>query len=284
MRSLPVPAPALARLAAPAHLSGGRAAGLLRATMAGWMGVALAGQVVFAAYVLALYGGALAAGELQRWNTVTPRGHLPGEPWGNLVFGSHVAFTVVVVLGGLVQLLPPLQRHAPALHRWNGRLYLGCAALLAVGGVALMLSRGTVGSAWQQAGTALNGAVILGCAAMAWRHARARRTAAHRRWALRLFLAVSGVWFFRVGLMAWLLLNRAPVGFDPETFTGPVLVALAYAQFLLPLAVLELVFRAQSPGAGARLQAATAALVGVLTLLTGIGIAGATAMMWWPHM
>lgn len=281
MRSLPVPAPA--RLAAPVHPPHGRAADLLRATMAGWMGVALAGQVVFAAYVLALYGGALAAGELQRWNTVTPRGHLPGEPWGNLVFGSHVAFTVVVVLGGLVQLLPPLRRHAPALHRWNGRLYLGCAALLAVGGVALMLSRGTVGSAWQQAGTALNGAVILGCAAMAWRHARARRTAVHRRWALRLFIAVSGVWFFRVGLMAWLLLNRAPVGFDPETFTGPVLVALAYAQFLLPLAVLELVFRAQAPGAGARLQAATAALVGVLTLLTAIGIAGATAMMWWPH-
>lgn len=282
MRSLP--APELAWRAGAATPSGRRTAALLRAALAGWMGVTLVGQLVFGAYVVALYGGALAAGELQRWNTVTPRGHLPGEPWGNLVFGTHLAFTVVVVLGGLVQLLPPLRRRAPTLHRWNGRLYLGCAVLLAVGGVVLMLSRGTVGSAWQQAGTALNGAVILGCAAMAWRHARAGRTAAHRRWALRLFLAVSGVWFFRVGLMAWLLLNRAPVGFDPDTFTGPLLVVLAHAQYLLPLAVLELVFRAQSPGAGAGLQAATAALVAVLTLLTGIGIAGATAMMWWPHL
>lgn len=282
MRSLP--APELAWRAAAATPSGRRTAALLRAALAGWMGVTLVGQLVFGAYVVALYGGALAAGELQRWNTVTPRGHLPGEPWGNLVFGTHLAFTVVVVLGGLVQLLPPLRRRAPTLHRWNGRIYLGCAVLLAVGGVVLMLSRGTVGSAWQQAGTALNGAVILGCAAMAWRHARAGRTAAHRRWALRLFLAVSGVWFFRVGLMAWLLLNRAPVGFDPGTFTGPLLVVLAHAQYLLPLAVLELVFRAQSPGAGAGLQAATAALVAVLTLLTGIGIAGATAMMWWPHL
>lgn len=260
-----------------------RAARLLRAVSATWLGVAFAGQLVFAAYVIALYGGGLAAGQLQRWNAATPRGHVPGELWGNLVFGSHVAFTVVVVFGGLIQLLPVLRRHAPRLHRWNGRLYLVSAVVLAVGGVLMMLTRGTVGSFWQQAGTAVNGAVILVFAALAWWHARARRFAAHRRWALRLFMAVSGVWFFRVGLMAWLLANQAPVGFDPETFTGPFLVTLAYAQFLLPLAVLELVFRAQAPGAGARLQAATAALVVVLTMLTALGIAGATAMMWWPR-
>ena len=289
MRHLPAldpawtPAPSAAS-AGPLPLASGRAARWLRGVSTGWLGVTLLGQIVFAAYVLALYGGAQAAGELQRWNTATPRGHVPGEPWGNLVFGSHVAFTVVVVFGGLIQLLPVLRRHAPALHRWNGRLYLVSAAVLAVGGVLMLLTRGTVGSAWQQAGTALNGAVILVCALVAWRHARARRIAAHRRWALRLFMAVSGVWFFRVGLMAWLLANQAPVGFDPETFTGPFLVALAFAQFLLPLAVLELVFRAQAPGASARLQAATAGLVAVLTLLTALGIAGATAMMWWPHM
>jgi Predicted membrane protein (DUF2306) len=256
----------------------------LRWAATGWLGVALLGQIAFAVYVLALYGGGLVAGDLQRWNAVTPRAYQPGDAWGNVVFGSHVLFTVAVVFGGVLQLLPALRRSAPAVHRWNGRLYLLAAVVLATGGVAMMVLRGTVGSALQQTGTALNGVVIVLCAVMAWRHARARRIAEHRRWALRLFVAVSGVWFFRIGLMAWLLLHRAPVGFDPETFTGPFLVALAFAQFALPLAVLELLFHAQAPGAGRTLRLATAALLALLTLLTALGIAGATALMWWPRI
>ena len=46
---------------------------------------------------------------------------------------------------------------------------------------------------------------------------------AHREWAIRLFLVVSGVWFFRVFLMLWLTINQGPAGFDIETFQGPAL-------------------------------------------------------------
>ncbi len=41
------------------------------------------------------------------------------------------------------------------------------------------------------------------CAAMALHYALARNIDAHKRWALRTFIVVSGVWFFRVGLMLW---------------------------------------------------------------------------------
>ena len=37
--------------------------------------------------------------------------------------------------------------------------------------------------------------------------ARSRRITEHRRWALRLFMAASAVWFFRVGLMGWTMLT-----------------------------------------------------------------------------
>lgn len=260
-----------------------RAPGLLQGALYAWLAVAMAGQLVFAAYVLGLYGRAAANGQWEQWSRVTPRGYVPGDTLGNLVFGTHLLFTVVVVLGGFVQLVPALRRHAPAVHHWNGRVYLGAAVVLALGGITLMLTRGTVGSAWQQAGTGLNGVVILLCAALAWRHARARRIAQHRRWALRLFLAVSGVWFFRIGLMAWLMIHRAPVGFDPETFSGPFLTFLAFAQFLLPLAVLELVFRAQaSTHTGLRLG--TSVLLLGLAALTALGVVGATLVMWWPRM
>ena len=284
MPTLPLPTrPVPNHVAAPAATTGLGHGQALTLAVAGWFGVAVLGQLVFAAYVLGFYGRAGLQGQFEHWNKVTPRGHLPGEPLGNLMFGVHLLFTVVVVFGALIQLLPPLRRRAPVLHRWNGRLYLLSAVALALGGLTLLLTRGTVGGVWQQVGTGLNGVVILLCAALAWRHARARRVDAHRRWALRLFLAVSGVWFFRIGLMAWLLIHRAPVGFDPKSFSGPFLTMLAFAQFLLPLAVLELVFRAQTSQRAA-LRWATAGTVGLLTLLTALGIVGATLMMWWPHV
>jgi len=277
---LSFPAAPTAR-ASSSHVRAPRATAL-KAASAAWLLVVIVGQLIFAAYVVRLYGTAAMAGQMERWNQVTPRAWLPDGTAGNIVFGSHVLFTVVVVVGGIVQLTPWLRRHAPALHRWNGRVYIVAAIALALGGTAMILTRGTVGSVWQQAATVINGAVILLCAGMAWQHARARRLAQHRRWALRLFLCVSGVFFFRIGLMAWLMAFRAPVGFDPKTFSGPFLTALAFAQFILPLLVLQLVFHAEAtPKANVRV--ATVAVLIVVTALTAMGIVGATLSLWLPR-
>lgn len=248
-----------------------------------WLLVVMAGQLIFAAYVVQLYGTAAMTGQMERWNQVTPRAWLPDGTLGNLIFGSHVLFTFVVVLGGIVQLTPYLRRSAPAVHRWNGRLYLTAATVLALGGTVMILTRGTVGGFWQQAATIVNGAVILVCVWMAWRHARARRFGEHRRWALRLFLCVSGVFFFRIGLMAWLMAFRAPVGFDPKTFSGPFLTTLAFAQFILPLLVLQLVFHTEATP-NAQIRRATIAVLGAATALTAAGIVGATLQLWLPRM
>jgi hypothetical protein len=126
----------------------------------------------------------------------------------------------------------------------------------------------------------LNALLILWFAAMALTTARARQFAEHRRWALRLYLVVAGVWFFRVGLMAWLLVWRAPVGFDGKTFTGPLLTGLAFGQTLVPLAVLELYLRSKTPGA----QRGLAVVLAMLTVVTAVGIVGATMGMWLPRM
>jgi hypothetical protein len=130
---------------------------------------------------------------------------------------------------------------------------------------------------------ALNTAFVIAFATLAWRAARARRFDAHRRWALRLYLVVGGVWFFRIGLMAWIVANRGPAGFDPKSFTGPALTALAFGQTLVPLAILEAWLRARaSRSAPARLAAA--GLVGAATLATAFGVAAATALMWLPRL
>jgi hypothetical protein len=83
--------------------------------------------------------------------------------------------------------------------------------------------------------------------------------------------------------MAWILANRGPAGFDPKTFTGPFLTFLSFAQTLLPLALLELYFRVRDSGSpAARLTLAGGLLIA--TLLTALGIVGASMALWLPHM
>lgn len=260
------------------------AAPALRLAGAGWLAVAVVGQLLFATYVLLFYGGATLQGRPDRWNEVMPQGHVPGETFFNGVLGLHLLFVVVILLGGALQLVPRIRRTWPGFHRWTGRLYLLAAAVLAVGGLVLVWARGgTAGDLTQHLGITLNAVLILVFAGLAWRRARARQVAAHRRWALRLFLAVSGVWFFRIGLMLWLVVNQGPAGFDPETFSGPVLSILSFAQSLGPLAVLQLYFVAcERGGAGVRL--AMAGGLGIATLATAAGIAAATAIMWLPRL
>jgi hypothetical protein len=72
------------------------------------------------------------------------------------------------------------------------------------------------------------------------------------------------------------------VGFDPKTFQGPFLTFLGLAQFLLPLAVLELYLRAERSSPLGRLAMAGGLVV--LTLAMGAGIGAATVGMWLPRL
>ena len=257
---------------------------VLRAAALFWFFIAVMGQLVFAAYVLGFYGRVTLQGQPQLWNRVMPHGYVPGDTFFNAVLGLHLAFVVVIILGGVLQLIPRIRARMPAFHRWNGRAYLLAAAILSLGGLAMVWIRGgVVGDLAQHLAISLNALLILAFSFIAWRHARARRFDTHRRWALRLFLAVSGVWFFRIGLMFWIVVNQGPVGFDPESFTGPFLSFLGFAQYLLPLAVLELYFQVQKKRYP-RGQLAMAVGLGALTLPMIVGIGAATMIMWLPHL
>jgi tetratricopeptide (TPR) repeat protein len=145
----------------------------------------------------------------------------------------------------------------------------------------MMWVRGSSGDLSQHLGTTLMAALIMLCAAMALRYALARDFKTHRRWALRLYLVVSASLFIRAVLFLSLFLNRGPFGFDPNTFTGPFLTLLAFAQYLVPLAVLETYFRAQDRGGAPGRFAMTAGLL-VLTVALGAGIFTVTLGVWLP--
>lgn len=261
--------------------SGARTA-LRRSAMA-WAITALAGQLVFAGYIALYFGRAALAGRWLDWNRTLAVGVVPGDGFGNAVLGAHLAAAVLLMLCGLVQLLPVVRRRWPAWHRLSGRVFLLGALTGAAGGLYMTATRPVIGDAAQHVLVSLNGLMILVAATQAWRHARAGRFGAHRRWALATWLLVNGVWFFRIGLMLWLVANRGPVGFDPKTFTGPFILVLTAAQFLLPLALLALYLRAEH-SRSRTLAWATTALLAAATLVTAGGSAAAAALMWLPRL
>jgi tetratricopeptide (TPR) repeat protein len=120
-------------------------------------------------------------------------------------------------------------------------------------------------------------------AVQALRYALARDFKTHRRWALRLFMAVGASLFIRAGVFLSLALNQGPFGFDPVTFSGPFLTFMSFAQYLLPLAVLELYLRAQQRAA-ARGRFVMAAGIFVITGLMGAGIAAAAMASFLPKI
>jgi uncharacterized membrane protein len=255
----------------------------LRAAAAFWFAVMAAGQCLFVLYIVGFHGRAVLQGHPELINKVLPKGYVPGDGLGNAALALHVAFAAAIIGGGLLQLLPQVRRAAPGLHRWNGRVYVALAVAASLAGMFMMLTRGTVGGPIMYAGMTGDALLVLVFGWLAVREARARRFDSHRRWALRLFMAVSAVWFFRVGLMAWLVVHGGPVGFDPVSFRGPFLDVLAFAQYLLPLAVLELYLRAQACR-NAVAQGAVAGLLAVATVAMGAGVFGAATGMWLPRL
>ncbi|MBL8311870.1 MAG: DUF2306 domain-containing protein [Burkholderiales bacterium] len=248
-----------------------------------WFIVAAAGQLIFAWYMAALYGMSALRGDWATWNKVMPRGWNEGDTVGNVAIFVHLLLALIVTLAGLAQLVPAIRRAAPRVHRWTGRIYIASAFGIAFGSMYLMWVRGAVGDVSQHIGSTLNAILLVAIAVVALRHARSRDLALHRQWALRLFMVMNGVWFFRLGLLLWLMIHQQPVGFDAKTFTGPFLTFLVFAQTLVPLAALELYFRAQRSDV-ARRKWMAAAVIAVLTVVTAGGIVGATMGLWLPRL
>ncbi len=258
---------------------------LLSVAVATWFTVTTIGQWAFGVYILAFYGKSTVSGDLERWNEVLPHGYVKGDWVGNLVVGIHVLFAAILVFGGPLQLLPSLRRAAPGIHRWLGRIYVTTAVIAATGGFVMVWTRGAVGDQVQHVSISIQTIYILIFALLTWRFARARQFDKHRKWAIRLFMVVSGVWFFRIGLMGWLVINGGPAGFDPKTFSGPFLTALAVLVYALPvsLLLLELYFYAQKTKKPVAITA-IALLIFMVTALMAVGIFGAIAGMWLPRI
>jgi hypothetical protein len=248
-----------------------------------WFIPAAIGQWIFAYYIAVQYGATAFSGNLAAWNDVMVNGIIPGDLFGNIALMIHMAIAFVITIGGTLQLMPFVRNRAPTFHRWNGRVYIVIALLTSVAALYMTWTRDQIGTMSSHIAISINAVLIMVFALMAWRTAMARRFDVHQRWAMRTFMVVSGVWFLRVlyGMSIMLAQGRPPgVG---ENMDGPTDLVFSFASYLLPLALLELYFRAKrstSPVA----QFATAGIVTLAAGATALGVVGAMMVFWLPRV
>jgi len=253
---------------------------LLNTSAATWLLTAIMGQWLFAYYIMVFYGGNALQGDWDAWSKRMIHGFIEGDLIGNIAVLIHISLAFVITFLGPLQLIPQVRTNFPTFHRYNGRVYVITAIVISVAAIYSIWSReavisGIVG----QIGTSLDGLLIIICAIMTVRFAMARKIATHRRWALRLFIVVSGVWFFRVIRGFWMFINDGTSPGTNANLTGPFDLILNFAGYLVPLLVLECYFRVRDNGKPTG-QLAMSGTIFILTIAMGIGIYSAAHIFW----
>lgn len=247
---------------------------VLKTSVLVWFVPAVIGQWLFAYHVAAEYFATALAGNIGAWNQRLFVGLVEGDLVGNVALVVHLIIAFVVTIGGTLQLIPQIRTHAPAFHRWSGRLYIVMAFVTSVAALYMVWTRDTFGPDSLELSVSLNAVLIMAFAAMTWRYAVARRFDVHHRWALRTFMVMSGVWFLRVIYACIGVVTQGAMlpGIEND-MSGPTSLVIGYASFLLPLVVLEFyLWASRSNGAGAKFAAA--AVVFIAAGCTSIGVFG----------
>lgn len=233
----------------------------------------------FSVYIVIFYGGAAVLGTMaQDWNEVLPRLYEQAAAPANIMIGLHFIAGAVVLILGPLQFLAGVRTRWPALHRWNGRIYLGCSALAGIGGLVYLALQGTVGGPMMTLGFGVYGALMLLASAQTLRYALARQLVEHRAWAIRLFTLGLGSWLYRMEYGLWLKALDWP-GHASGTFDGPFDLVMNF--FYVPHLLVAEYFIRRRPVPPGRVTgpagAACALLLAVVTWLFACAY-------WLPHV
>lgn len=161
----------------------------------------------------------------------------------NMSVFVHMAAGALITVLVPLQLIAPLRRRFPALHRGSGRLIVLAGGVTAIGGLTYIALRGTIGGAVMNVGFTLYGVLVLVAALQTIRFARARRISDHNAWALRFFWLALGSWFYRVHYGLWYLATGGL--WSNPAFTGGFDQVQNFAFYLPYLFGVELYLRAK---------------------------------------
>ena len=242
--------------------------------------------LLFGLYIIAYYLGALPRGEAaESWNVVLPDLYDPETPRATAGMAVHLALGAIILILGPIQLIGGLRRRFPQVHRWIGRLYILASVVTALGGLAFIALRGTVGGLHMTIGFGLYGLLMLGAAIAAYLYARARKFEIHRDWAIRLFALAIASWLYRMEYGFW----YAFTGGEPCEalghncgFDGWFDMVMSFLFYVPNLIVAELVIRGvfRSPSPAVQILAA----IGIFAAigLTALGSYMFADILWLP--
>lgn len=116
---------------------------------------------------------------------------------------AHMVTGALVTALSVIQLVGPIRRRWPQLHRVSGRVLAVCALLTGIGGLTYIAFSGTVGGPDMSAAFGLYGLLMCVAAIQTPRLAMRGDYARHRRWGLRLIVLGLGSWLYRLHYGLW---------------------------------------------------------------------------------
>lgn len=156
-----------------------------------------------------------------------------------IMFLHMMSGGLLLILAPL-QLVTPIRRRWPRLHRWSGRVMVGTGLFTAFGGILYAVERGTTGGPFMDISTTVYGLLMLLAAVQTYRFGRARQWQAHRRWGWRFAVLVIASWLYRMHYVIW---DRLTGGWGVTAdMTGPFDRFQAWAFYLSYLLMLEICF------------------------------------------
>lgn len=156
-----------------------------------------------------------------------------------VMFAHMITGAALSVLAPL-QLVAPIRRNWPGLHRWMGRIMVGLGLFTAFGGIVYAVRHGTTGGPFMDLSTSVYGVLMLWAAVQTYRLGRTKRWPQHRRWGWRFTVLVIASWLYRMHYVVW---DRLTGGLwvTPD-MTGPFDRFQAWAFYLSYAAMLEIWF------------------------------------------
>jgi uncharacterized membrane protein len=169
-----------------------------------------------------------------------------GASLANGTIFTHMLAGAVITLLAPLQLIGPLRRRYPQLHRASGYVFFSAALFTALAGLSFIVLKRTIGGPVMDVAFALYGACVLVCSVQTVRAARAKHFAVHREWALRIFVLAMGSWLYRMQYGVWFaLMGDWGIG---ENFSGPFDYFQDFAFFVPYLIGVEVFLRWERQG------------------------------------
>lgn len=155
------------------------------------------------------------------------------------IYGHIIVGAGLTVLAPL-QLIGPLRRRVPLVHKVAGYVTVILAILASIGGLIYIVTQGTIGGPIMDLGFGLYG-VLLGLSAIQTVRLARKRDPRHQEWALRLVVLALGSWIYRLHYTLWYALTGG--SYIKPDFTGGFDIAQTVAFCLPYLLILEIWFR-----------------------------------------